>query len=71
MSIRVKMDVIMVALDRSNFWNHTNEQLFKGIAKVEGTSDISHMKAYQVLTSDKSAIRAFLACLINWHKLCY
>ena len=32
-------------------------------------SDVSHMKAYQALTSDVSATRAFLACPIDRRKL--
>ena len=63
------MDVIVVALDRRNLQNYAEEQLFEKIAKVGGMSDVSHMKAYQALTSDVNAARAFLACPIDRHKL--
>ena len=63
------MDVIVVALDRRNLQNYAEEQLFEKIAKVGGMSDVSHMKAYQALTGDVSATRAFLACPIDWRKL--
>ena len=34
------MDVIVVALDRSNLQNYTKKQLFEEIAKVEGISEM-------------------------------
>ncbi|XP_059591582.1 uncharacterized protein At2g29880 isoform X2 [Vitis vinifera] len=68
-SIRVGMDAVVAALDRSNLQNHTEEQLFEEIAKVGGMSDVSHIKAYQALTGDVSAARAFLACPIDRRKL--
>ncbi|XP_019075424.1 uncharacterized protein LOC109122610 [Vitis vinifera] len=68
-SIRVGMDAVVAALDRSNLQNYTKEQLFEEIAKVGGMSDVSHMKAYQALTGDVSAARAFLACPIDRRKL--
>ncbi|RVW29002.1 hypothetical protein CK203_088917 [Vitis vinifera] len=49
-SIRVGMDAVVAALDRSNLQNYTEEQLFEEIAKIGGMSDVSHMKAYQALT---------------------
>eukprot|EP00261_Vitis_vinifera_P034090 XP_019075333.1 PREDICTED: uncharacterized protein LOC100253062 [Vitis vinifera] len=64
-SIRVGMDAVVAAFDRSNPQNYTEEQLFEEIAKIGGMSDVSHMKAYQALTSDVSAARAFLACPID------
>ncbi|WJZ85459.1 hypothetical protein VitviT2T_004995 [Vitis vinifera] len=64
-SIRVGMDAIVAALDRSNLQNYTEKQLFEEIAKIGGMSDVSHMKAYQALTGDVSAARAFLACPID------
>ena len=63
------MDAIIAALNRSNLQNYTGEQLFEEIAKIGGMSDVSHMKAYQALTSDVSATRAFLACAIDRRKL--
>lgn len=68
-SIRVGMDAVVAALDRSNLQNYTEEQLFEEIAKIGGMSDVSHMKAYQALTGDVSAARAFLACPIDRRKL--
>ncbi|RVW98532.1 hypothetical protein CK203_026910 [Vitis vinifera] len=56
---------VVAALDRSNLQNYTEEQLFEEIAKIGGMSDVSHMKAYQALTGDVSAARAFLACPID------
>ncbi|RVW82064.1 hypothetical protein CK203_049095 [Vitis vinifera] len=52
-------------LIEATFKNYTEEQLFEEIAKVGGMSDVSHMKAYQALTGDVSAARAFLACPID------
>ncbi|WJZ90869.1 hypothetical protein VitviT2T_009985 [Vitis vinifera] len=68
-SIRVGMDAVVAALDRSNLQNYTEEQLFEEIAKIGGMSDVSHMKAYQALIGDVSAARAFLACPIDRRKL--
>ena len=68
-SIRVGMDAVVATLDRSNLQNCTEEQLFEEIAKIRGMSDVSHMKAYQALTSDVSAAQAFLACPIDRRKL--
>ena len=68
-SIRVGMDAVVAALDRSNLENYIEEQLFEEIAKIGGMSDVSHMKAYQALTSDVSAAQAFLACPIDRRKL--
>ena len=59
------MDAIIAALNRSNLQNCTEEQLFEEIAKIGGMSDVSHKKAYQALTSDVNAARAFLACPIE------
>ncbi|RVW40201.1 hypothetical protein CK203_078370 [Vitis vinifera] len=56
---------VVAALDRSNLQNYIEEQLFEEIAKIGGMSDVSHMKAYQVLVGDVSAARAFLACPID------
>ena len=53
----------------SVFSNYTEEQLFEEIAKIGGMSDVSHMKAYQALTGDMSAARAFLVCPIDSRKL--
>ncbi|RVW64362.1 hypothetical protein CK203_046994 [Vitis vinifera] len=60
---------VVATLDRSNLQNCTEEQLFEEIAKIGGMSDVSHMKAYQALTSDVSAAQAFLACPIDRRKL--
>ncbi|KAL6349654.1 hypothetical protein AAG906_041061 [Vitis piasezkii] len=60
---------VVATLDRSNLQNCTKEQLFEEIAKIGGMSDVSHMKAYQALTSDVSAAQAFLACPIDRRKL--
>ena len=68
-SIRVGMDAVVAALDRSNLQNYTEEQLFEEIARIGDMSDVSHMKAYQALTSDVSAAQAFLACPIDRRKL--
>ena len=68
-SIRVGMDVVVAALDRSNLQNYIEEQLFEEIAKIGGVSDVSHMKAYRALIGDVSVARAFLACPIDRRKL--
>ena len=68
-SIRVGMDAIIAALNRSNLQNYTGEQLFEEIAKIGGMSDVSHMKAYQAFIDDLSVARAFLAFLIDRRKL--
>ncbi|KAL6351361.1 hypothetical protein AAG906_035153 [Vitis piasezkii] len=67
--VSVGMNAVVAALDRSNLQNYTEDQLFEEISKIGGMSDVSHMKAYQALTSDVSATRAFLACAIDRHKL--
>lgn len=59
------MDAVVAALNRSNPQNYSEQQLFEEIAKVGGMSDVCHMKAYQALTSDVSAARAFHACPID------
>ena len=63
------MNAVVAALDRSNLQNYTKDQLFEEISKIGGMSNVSHMKAYQALTSDMSATRAFLACAIYRRKL--
>nr|CAN71179.1 hypothetical protein VITISV_008566 [Vitis vinifera] len=65
------MDAVVMVLDKINLQNYTKEQLFEEIAKIGGMSDVSHMKAYQALTGDVSAARAFLACPIDrlWYAL--
>ena len=68
-SIRVGMNAVVAALDRNNLQNYTEDQLFEENSKIGGMSDVSHMKAYQALTSDVSATRAFLACAIDRRKL--
>ncbi|RVW93462.1 hypothetical protein CK203_035034 [Vitis vinifera] len=65
-SIRVGMDAVVVALDRSNLQNYTEKQLFEEIAKIGGMSDVSHMKAYQALTGDSTGDQWWFASPIDW-----
>ena len=68
-SIIIKIDVVVAAINRSNFQNYIKERLFDEIVNIEGMNDVSHIKMYQTLIDNMSATWAFLTCLIDWCKL--
>ncbi|KAL3533369.1 hypothetical protein ACH5RR_006890 [Cinchona calisaya] len=68
-SIKEGLDVVAATLDRGNFQNYFEDQLYQEIEKVSGMSVISQMGAYQNLTEDVGIARAFLDCLARHRRL--
>lgn len=54
-SIIIKIDVVVAAINRSNFQNYIKERLFDEIVNIEGMNDVSHIKMYQTLIDNMSA----------------
>ena len=54
-SIIIKIDVVVAAINRSNFQNYKKEQLFDEVVNIEGMNDVSHIKMYQTLIDNMSA----------------
>ena len=54
-SIIIKIDVVVAAINRSNFQNYIKERLFDKVVNIEGMNDVSHIKMYQTLIDNMSA----------------
>lgn len=54
-SIIIKIDVVVAAINRSNFQNYIKERLFDEVVNIEGINDVSHIKMYQTLIDNMSA----------------
>ena len=54
-SIIIKIDVVVAAINRSNFQNYIKERLFDKVVNIEGMNDVSHIKMYQTLIDNTSA----------------
>ena len=54
-SIIIKIDVVVAAINRSNFQNYIKERLFDKVVNIEGINDVSHIKMYQTLIDNMSA----------------
>ena len=54
-SIIIKIDVVVAAINRSNFQNYIKERLFDEVVNIEGMNDVSHIKMYQTLIDNMSA----------------
>ncbi|KAL3523008.1 hypothetical protein ACH5RR_015842 [Cinchona calisaya] len=67
--IKEGLDVVVATLDRENFRNYSEDQLYQEIEKVDGMNDISEKRAHQNSTEDMGTARAFFGCPAEHRRL--